>query len=72
MLKVAISQEQLEMPKRLFASAEMRKGCVAHFIRTRRRSFLDRDKAAMSSAKANGSTMGDGMTRTDTLVAEEC
>lgn len=72
LLKVAISQEQLKMPKRHFASAEMRKGCVAHFIRTRRRSFLDRDKAAVGSSKENGSTMGDGMARTDTLLAEEC
>lgn len=45
---------------------------MSHFIRTRRRTFLDRDKAAMSSAKENGSTMGDGVARTDTLVAEEC
>lgn len=69
---MAISQEQLKMPKRHFASAEMTKGCVAHFIRTGRRSFLDRDKAAMSSAKENGLTTGDGMAKTETLVAEEC
>lgn len=61
------------MAKRHFAFfAEMRKGCVAYSIRTRRRSFLDRRQGSDDFCqKKNNSTMGDIMARTDTLVGEE-